>query len=69
MGPYCRFCNARCFVPIPLLTPEHIRTAYGKLTIVATCLAGQRFEKERLGHCYDEIVLAIDNPPTEANQP
>lgn len=55
MGPYCKFCNRRCFVPLPLGTPPEIVKAYGSSTIIATCPAGQAFEKERVGYCHDDI--------------
>jgi hypothetical protein len=58
MGPYCNFCNNRCFVYMPEGTPEHIVRAYGTSTLVATCLGGQRFEKEKTGYCYSDIMEA-----------
>ena len=58
MGPYCKFCNQRCFVHMPMETPEHIVKAYGTSTIIATCPDGQRFEKEKVGYCYDDIMAA-----------
>jgi hypothetical protein len=58
MGPYCKFCDNRCFVYLPEETPEHIVRAYGTATLVATCLGGQRFEKEKTGYCYSDIVEA-----------
>lgn len=61
MGPYCKFCGQRCFVHLPAQTPEHILRAYGAVTIVATCPGGQRFEKERVGYCHNDIRAAIDS--------
>lgn len=55
MGPYCRFCNNRCFVPMPKGTPRRVLEAYGKAAIIATCPAGQTFEKRKVGYCYDDI--------------
>lgn len=55
MGPYCRFCGRRCFCHFPQETPEHVLQAYGTSTIVATCRAGQAFEKRRVGYCYGDI--------------
>lgn len=55
MGPYCNFCNTRCFVPIPLHTPAKILQAYGTASIVATCTSGQEFEKNKVGYCYRDI--------------
>ncbi len=54
MGPYCKFCGQRCFVPITVAWPAHIVRAYGRNSIAATCPKGQRFEKEKLGYCYDD---------------
>jgi hypothetical protein len=61
MGPYCKFCNHRCFTHMPEETPEHIVEAYrtfmgGSVPIIATCPAGQQFEKQRIGYCYDDIL-------------
>lgn len=55
MGPYCKFCGRRCFVPITYEWPEHIRAAYGTSTIAATCLRGQEFEQEKIGVSYADI--------------
>lgn len=57
MGPYCKFCGRRCFVPI-IGWPKHIGEAYGRYTIAATCRRGQEFEKERLGYCWDDVEAA-----------
>jgi hypothetical protein len=59
MGPYCNFCGERCFCHMPQETPEHILKAYGTSTIIATCAAGQAFEKQKVGYCYDDIIKAI----------
>ena len=59
MGPYCTFCANRCFVPLPMATPPEALKAYGTATIIATCPAGQQFEKARVGWCYDDIQAAI----------
>jgi hypothetical protein len=62
MGPYCNFCERRCFVPIPEGTPPEIRKAYGTSAIIATCAGGQKFEQETVGWSYDLIRRAIANP-------
>ena len=54
MGPYCKFCERRCFVPITFDWPEDIRKAYGHNTIAATCWAGQEYERQRLGVSFDD---------------
>lgn len=61
MGPYCKFCDQRCFVHIPMGTPENILKAYGTSTIVATCKAGQQYEKNKVGFCHQDIVDAINS--------
>jgi hypothetical protein len=65
MGPYCRFCDQRCFVPIPAETPEHILQAYGGAgsMLVATCRRGQDFERKKTGYCLDMIRSAIPDIP------
>jgi hypothetical protein len=59
MGPYCNFCDQRCFVYFPEGTPQEVLSAYGTSTIIATCPKGQAFELERVGFCYDEILKMI----------
>lgn len=59
MGPYCKFCGQRCFVPLPQKTPDYILVAYGTVSIIATCKDGQVFERERHGYCYNDIWEAI----------
>jgi hypothetical protein len=48
MGPYCQFCDHRCFVPNP--------RKGDRATILATCPAGQAHDKASLGYCYAELV-------------
>lgn len=59
MGPYCNFCNNRCFVYLPILVslPLEMRAAYRArpVDIIATCPGGQAFEKGRIGYCYNDI--------------
>ncbi len=56
MGPYCKFCDARCFVPFPDGTPDHVIRAYRPgVSIIATCKGGQAFEKQQTGYCHDDI--------------
>ena len=56
MGPYCRYCNHRCFTHITNEWPEHIVRAYGPYEIVATCPKGQAFEKETIGFSYSDFL-------------
>jgi hypothetical protein len=46
-------------VHFPQNTPDHILKAYGSNTIIATCAAGQAYEKEKVGYCYNDIQAAI----------
>jgi hypothetical protein len=55
MGPYCKFCDRRCFTHMPTTTPTHIVKAYGTARILATCPGCQAFEKEKVGYCYHDI--------------
>lgn len=67
MGPYCNYCGHRCFTHMPAETPTEALKAYGRSTIIATCPAGQQFEKENVGWCYDDIqgtIAALTPPPT-----
>jgi hypothetical protein len=59
MGPYCKFCDTRCFCYFPQNTPTEILEAYGTSTIIATCPAGQAFEKKQTGYNYDMIKFAV----------
>jgi hypothetical protein len=63
MGPYCRFCERRCFIPIPANAPAAALTAYGSSTIVATCPEGKRFEREQVGWDIDAIRAAMGDRP------
>lgn len=67
MGPYCRFCNNRCFCHMPEGTPPEALKAYGTSTIIATCPGGQAYEKQHVGWCYRDILTYIaaaqDNRP------
>jgi len=51
---------------MPENTPKEILSAYGTNTIIATCEAGQKFEKEKIGYCYDDIQKL--NLPTKPNK-
>jgi hypothetical protein len=59
MGPYCKFCDHRCFVPFPEKTPQAILDAYGSSSIVATCARGQAFERDKVGYCFGDILRAL----------
>ena len=56
MGPYCKYCNTRCFAFFPKWTPTHVLEAYRPgVTIIATCHQGQAAEKEATGYCWSDI--------------
>jgi hypothetical protein len=55
MGPYCKYCNSRCFVPIPEGAPAEILAAYGNANLMATCAQGKEAEKVKMGYCYDSL--------------
>lgn len=59
MGPYCKFCGDRCFIPLPFKTPDYMASAYGNNTILATCSQGMQFEKKEIGFNYNDILEAI----------
>lgn len=71
MGPYCKYCDRRCFTHLPAGTPAEAVEAYGTATIIATCRAGQDFELKEFGWCYDRIMAAIGAAPavTPAAEP
>lgn len=54
MGPYCNFCDMRCFVPRILRD--------GRSMILATCTAGMRHDHEATG---EDHTTAL-NPATTA---
>ena len=70
MGPYCKFCERRCFVHlspnVEKLTDKKLKDdiyeAYGKASIIATCSKGQEFEQNKLGWNYDKIVALTQIP-------
>lgn len=66
MGPYCEFCQQRCFVPFPEGTPKEILDAYiPGVTIISTCNAGQAFEKQQTGYCYRDIIQSLKTEKEE----
>jgi len=50
MGPYCNYCDHRCFVDDPN------RSGY----ILATCLQGMEHDKRHLGYSWHDVRLAKD---------
>ncbi|MGH3446017.1 MAG: hypothetical protein ACRDP4_00180 [Nocardioidaceae bacterium] len=54
MGPYCQFCDRRCFVPNPY--SADIRAA-----ILATCPAGIEHDRHHLGYGWPDVRPAQPN--------
>lgn len=54
MGPYCKFCNQRCFVPLPVTAPAWVLKAYGRFSLAATCKRGKEFDREQVGANIDD---------------
>lgn len=42
MGPYCKFCDHRCFVPRVLPSGAHL--------LMASCAAGMAHDRDATGH-------------------
>jgi hypothetical protein len=57
----CRFCGERCFVPLTIQVPVEIGLAFirRKVNMLATCSGGQKFDKDLIGYCFDDIVEAV----------
>ncbi|AGK87733.1 Lsr2-like DNA bridging protein [Mycobacterium phage Phrux] len=45
MGPYCKFCDHRCFVPRQVIVGGTVIWD----GIMATCAKGAEFDRDRLG--------------------
>lgn len=55
MGPYCRFCDRRCFVERRL--PDDARGRFaGKPIIMATCPAGMEFDRAQTGYDHTTAI-------------
>lgn len=50
MGPYCSFCDQRCFVPNPC----------SGSWLYATCSAGKANDRRQVGHNIDDINQLIE---------
>lgn len=62
MGPYCNFCQTRCFTPFPKDTPAEVFAAYRPgVSIIATCGSGQEWERQQTGWNYRLIWEAIED--------
>ena len=52
MGPYCKFCDNRCFVHDPKNAGN----------LLATCKRGQKYEKSKIGYCWDDLQNSKPQP-------
>jgi len=57
MGPYCKFCNQRCFVPVPADPPAYATQVGSSFSILATCEDGKAHDQEILGWNLDTILV------------
>lgn len=57
MGPYCNYCQQRCFVRIPQDAPAELKAAYGTASLMATCARGIANEQEKLGYSYKSLAI------------
>lgn len=60
MGPYCRYCNRRCFLQRVLLT--------GKSILLATCPAGMNHDLAATGETHETAVNPILDPEGAARR-
>src|SRR3990170_3817875 len=67
MGPYCNFCQTRCFAPVKADWPEAILLPYREkgFGIAATCAQGQEYERRKLGVCYGDGEAALMALPAQ----
>lgn len=69
MGPYCKFCDNRCFTPLGIIggriAPKWVFELYGDVSIIATCPKGQALEREQVGICHSEIPWEQDGEVSE----
>jgi hypothetical protein len=61
MGPYCKFCDSRCFIPADLddrEVPKEFQTKFVErgCPILATCAAGKVLDKSVLGFSADDLI-------------
>lgn len=56
MGPYCKFCDMRCFVPDPWGKAK----IHGSPVILATCTEGKTHDRAALGYDIDEARAERD---------
>jgi hypothetical protein len=59
MGPYCNYCDKRCFVDNPKKPGW----------LLATCIKGQAHDKDVLGYCWRDIKEEREQEEAEPPQP
>ena len=60
MGPYCNFCQRRCFVMIRDDDPIGLRQAYLRrgINLLATCQRGIEHDKQQVGWSLEDRIEA-----------
>ena len=72
MGPYCKFCDRRCFVD-PMIwgllstSQKRVLGDHG-YPLLATCAAGQEHDRQKLGLDYSEIRKTLEAPDAQSRQ-
>jgi hypothetical protein len=51
MGPYCKYCDRRCFVPRVL--------AGGRSMLLATCAAGMEWDRQKVGQDHTTAINPV----------
>lgn len=60
MGPYCKYCDQRCFIPNPKQGQQ--------VTILATCARGMERDRAELGYDIDQARAEVARQKWEAEQ-
>lgn len=55
MGPYCIFCNTRCFL--------ERRLKDGRTVLLATCAAGMRRDRRKVGEDHTTAINPVTGEP------
>lgn len=65
MGPYCKFCDSRCFHhpdyvarALPKIHLQKMLRTHGEIMMMASCPGGKAFEKKELGFSADDFIDA-----------
>ena len=58
MGPYCNYCDRRCFVPRVL--PEDAKFWPGKSLLMATCPKGMEYDFEGTGYTHETAINPLE---------